>query len=118
MNDFGCLIYIFVLDLHRKFICIQIYTSVFKYVINKSVILLNSLKYRISQVMLCNADIPYTWTDKSQERKRSDLDKRREVHEIKFKECGDFQDHECLDVDVLEKLLKKTHVDIDIKVNI
>ena len=80
--------------------------------------------------MLCNADIPYTWTDKSQERKRSDLDKRREVHEIKFKECGDFQDHECLDVlqvqpedmgvdiDVLEKLFKKTDVDIDIKVNI
>ena len=28
--------------------------------------------------MLCNADIPYTWTDKSQERKRSDLVKWRE----------------------------------------
>ena len=49
---------------------------------------------------------------------------------IKFKECGDFRDHECLDVlqvqpedmgvdiDVLEKLFKKTDVDIDIKVNI
>ena len=80
--------------------------------------------------MLCNADIPYTWIDKSQERKRSDLDKWREVHEIEFKECGDFRDHECLDVlqvqpedmgvdiDVLEKLFKKTDVDIDIKVNI
>lgn len=91
--------------------------------------MLNSLKYRISQIRLSDADIPYTWTDQSQERKRSDLEKWRDVHDMEFKECGDFRDHECLDVlklqpedmrvdiEVLEKLFEKTDVDMEKKVN-
>ena len=80
--------------------------------------MLSSLESAISGINLLEADIPYTWTDRSKERDLKDNEKWKEVMKMEFPEIGDFPDSQCLNVlkvnaeemrveeDVLEQLFE------------